>query len=99
VSGFDVNAKVAKKAKAERIATLGSAADVAQKAEVVMIMVATGEQVEEVITGSLLGKLAPGSVICALEMAQDAKIPMPLGGLVDQLVKSINQEKMKALLS
>jgi hypothetical protein len=24
---------------------------------------------------------------------------MPLGGLVDQLVKSINQEKMKALLS
>jgi 3-hydroxyisobutyrate dehydrogenase-like beta-hydroxyacid dehydrogenase len=35
----------------------------------------------------------------ALEMAQDAKIPMPLGGLVDQLVKSINQERMKALLS
>jgi 3-hydroxyisobutyrate dehydrogenase len=35
----------------------------------------------------------------ALEMAQDAKIPMPLGGLVDQLVKSINQERMKAPLS
>jgi len=35
----------------------------------------------------------------ALEMAQDAKMPMPLGGLVDQLVKSINQEKMKALLA
>ena len=25
--------------------------------------------------------------------------PMPLGGLVDQLVKGINQEKMKALLA
>jgi len=32
-------------------------------------------------------------------VAQDAKMPMPLGGLIDQLVKSINQEKMKALLS
>ena len=35
----------------------------------------------------------------ALELAQDAKVPMPLSGLVDQLVKSINQEKMKALLA
>jgi hypothetical protein len=35
----------------------------------------------------------------ALEMAQDARIPMALGGPVDRLVKSINQEKMKALLS
>ena len=35
----------------------------------------------------------------ALEMALDAKMPMPLGGLVDQLVKSINQDKMNALLS
>jgi hypothetical protein len=35
----------------------------------------------------------------ALEMTQDAKIPMPLGRLVDQLLKSINQGKMKALLS
>jgi len=26
-------------------------------------------------------------------------VPMPLAGLVDQLVKSINQEKMKALLA
>jgi hypothetical protein len=32
-------------------------------------------------------------------MAQDAKLPMPLSGLVDQLVKNINQEKMKSLLS
>jgi 3-hydroxyisobutyrate dehydrogenase-like beta-hydroxyacid dehydrogenase len=239
VSGFDVSAEVMTKAKAKGIATLGSSADVGSKAEVVMIMVATGEQVEEVITGSLLNKLAPGSVICiassvspelcqrmaklaaekgcgvldkpvvlgqeaadngeliiytggedkwverakpalesfgrvmhlggvgtgqiaktinnlllwacmcanfealtfakkigadipkliaalgegsganwslsrwgkstgkwaekdmdvALEMAQAAKLPMPLGGLVDQLIKSINQDKMKALLS
>lgn len=239
VSGFDVSPDMMTRAKGEGIATLGSSADVGAQAEVVMIMVATGEQVEEVITGSLLGKLAPGSVICiassvspelcqrmaklaaekgcgvldtpvvlgqeaadngelviytggddkwverakpalesfgrvlhlggvgtgqiaktinnlllwscmcanyealtfakkigadipkliaalgegsganwslsrwgrstgkwaekdmdvALEMAQNAKMPMPLGGLVDQLVKSINQEKMKALLS
>ncbi len=239
VSGFDVSAEVMSKAKANDIATLGSSAEVGQKSEVVVIMVATGEQVEEVITGSLLGKLAAGSVICiassvspelcqrmdklaaekgcgvldtpvvlgqeaadngqlviytggdekwverarpalesfgrvmhlggvgtgqiaktinnlllwscmcanyealtfakkigadipkliaalgegsganwslsrwgkstgkwaekdmdvAMEMAQDAKMPMPLSGLVDQLVKSINQEKMKALLS
>lgn len=239
VSGFDVSAEVMGKAKANDIATLGSSAEVGQKSEVVVIMVATGEQVEEVITGSLLGKLAAGSVICiassvspelcqrmdklaaekgcgvldtpvvlgqeaadngqlviytggdekwverarpalesfgrvmhlggvgtgqiaktinnlllwscmcanyealtfarkigadipkliaalgegsganwslsrwgkstgkwaekdmdvALEMAQDAKMPMPLSGLVDQMVKSINQEKMKALLS
>jgi hypothetical protein len=35
----------------------------------------------------------------ALDIAQHAKVPMPLAGLVDQLVKSINQEKMKALIS
>ena len=32
----------------------------------------------------------------ALELAQAAKMPLPLGGLVDQLVKQINQERMKA---
>ena len=35
----------------------------------------------------------------ALDLAQHAKVPMPLGGLVDQLMKQINQDKMKALLS
>jgi 3-hydroxyisobutyrate dehydrogenase-like beta-hydroxyacid dehydrogenase len=35
----------------------------------------------------------------ALELAQDARTPMPLAGLVDQLMKQIDQEKMKALLS
>jgi len=64
VSGFDVSSEMMTRAKGEGIATLGSSAEVGQKAEVVVIMVATGEQVEEVITGSLLDKLAPGSVIC-----------------------------------
>jgi hypothetical protein len=35
----------------------------------------------------------------ALDLAQHAKQPMPLAGLVDQLVKNLNQERMKALLS
>jgi len=35
----------------------------------------------------------------ALDLAQRAKVAMPLAGLVDQLMKHINQEKMKALLS
>ena len=35
----------------------------------------------------------------ALELAQHAKVPMPLAALVDQLMKHINQDKMKALLS
>lgn len=35
----------------------------------------------------------------ALELAQSAKVPRPPYGLVDQLVKGINQERMKALLS
>jgi 3-hydroxyisobutyrate dehydrogenase-like beta-hydroxyacid dehydrogenase len=239
VAGYDVSAEASARAKDKGIATQGSAAEVGARAEVVVIMVATGEQVEEVITGGLLDKLASGSVICiassvspelcqrmaklaeaknvgvldtpvvlgqeaadngtlviytggeekwverarpaleafgrvlhlgppgtgqiaktinnmllwacmaanyesltlakklgadiprliaalmegsganwslsrwgkgtgkwaekdmdvALDMAQDAKVPMPLSGLVDQLVKTINQDKMKALLS
>jgi hypothetical protein len=35
----------------------------------------------------------------ALDLAQHAKVPLPLAGLVDQLMKEINQDKMKALLS
>lgn len=239
VAGYDVSAEATGRAKSKGIGTCASVGEVGQRAEVVVIMVATGGQVEEVITGGLLGKLAPGSVICiassvspelcqrmaklaeakgvgvldtpvvlgqeaadngtlviyaggeekwverakpalesfgrvlhlggvgtgqiaktinnmmlwacmtanyesltlakklgadiprliaalmegsganwslsrwgkgtgkwaekdmdvALDMAQDAKVPMPLGGLVDQLVKTINQDKMKALLS
>jgi 3-hydroxyisobutyrate dehydrogenase-like beta-hydroxyacid dehydrogenase len=49
--------------------------------------------------GKGTGKWSEKDMDVALDLAQDAKVPMPLGGLVDQLMKRINQEKMKALLS
>jgi 3-hydroxyisobutyrate dehydrogenase-like beta-hydroxyacid dehydrogenase len=47
--------------------------------------------------GTGTGKWAEKDMDVALDIAQHAKVPMPLAGLVDQLVKSINQDKMKAL--
>jgi len=35
----------------------------------------------------------------ALDLAQSVRMPMPLAGLVDQLMKTIDQAKMKALLA
>jgi 3-hydroxyisobutyrate dehydrogenase len=49
--------------------------------------------------GKSTGKWAEKDMDVALDLAQDAKVPMPLAGLVDQLVKHLNQERMKALLS
>jgi len=49
--------------------------------------------------GKSTGKWSEKDMDVALGLAQDAKMPVPLAGLVDQLVKQINQEKMKALLS
>lgn len=49
--------------------------------------------------GKSTGKWAQKDMDVALDLAQEAKMPMPLAGLVDQLVKNINQDKMKALLS
>jgi 3-hydroxyisobutyrate dehydrogenase-like beta-hydroxyacid dehydrogenase len=49
--------------------------------------------------GKSTGKWAEKDMDVALELAQDAKMAMPLAGLVDQLVKHLNQERMKALLS
>jgi 3-hydroxyisobutyrate dehydrogenase-like beta-hydroxyacid dehydrogenase len=49
--------------------------------------------------GKSTGKWSEKDMDVALELAQEAKVPMPLSGLVDQLVKGINQERMKALLS
>jgi 3-hydroxyisobutyrate dehydrogenase-like beta-hydroxyacid dehydrogenase len=49
--------------------------------------------------GKSTGKWSEKDMDVALELAQDARVTMPLSGLVDQLVKSINQDKMKALLS
>jgi 3-hydroxyisobutyrate dehydrogenase-like beta-hydroxyacid dehydrogenase len=49
--------------------------------------------------GKSTGKWAEKDMDVALDMAQAAKCPVPLAGLVDQLMKGMNQEKMKALLS
>ncbi len=49
--------------------------------------------------GKGTGKWAEKDMDVALELAQAAKVPMPLSALVDQLVKSINQERMRALLA
>jgi 3-hydroxyisobutyrate dehydrogenase len=49
--------------------------------------------------GTGTGKWAEKDMDVALTIAQDAKVPVPLAGLVDQMVKSINQDKMKALIA
>jgi 3-hydroxyisobutyrate dehydrogenase-like beta-hydroxyacid dehydrogenase len=49
--------------------------------------------------GKGTGKWAEKDMDVALELAQHVKVPVPLGALVDQLMKPINQDKMKALLS
>jgi len=49
--------------------------------------------------GKGTGKWAEKDMDVALELAQATKVPAPLGALVDQLMKQINQEKMQALLS
>ena len=48
--------------------------------------------------GKSTGKWAEKDMDVALELAQDVKVPMPLAALVDQLMKGMNQEKMRALL-
>ena len=49
--------------------------------------------------GKSTGKWAAKDMHVALELAQTANVPAPLGTLVDQLMKGINQERMKALLA
>lgn len=49
--------------------------------------------------GKSTGKWSEKDMDVALDLAQAAKVPLPLLGLVDQLVKSLNQERMKALLA
>ena len=49
--------------------------------------------------GKSTGKWAEKDMDVALELAQDAKFPMPLAALVDQLMKGMDQAKMKALMS
>ena len=49
--------------------------------------------------GKSTGKWAEKDMDVALALAQDAKTAVPLAALVDQLMKGMNQEKMKALLA
>jgi 3-hydroxyisobutyrate dehydrogenase-like beta-hydroxyacid dehydrogenase len=49
--------------------------------------------------GMSTGKWAEKDMDVALELAQDAKTAVPLAALVDQLMKGMNQDKMKALLA
>jgi 3-hydroxyisobutyrate dehydrogenase-like beta-hydroxyacid dehydrogenase len=49
--------------------------------------------------GSATGKWAEKDMDVAIELAQEAKVPVPLAALVDQLMKGMNQDKMKSLLS
>ena len=49
--------------------------------------------------GKSTGKWAEKDMDVALDLAQSVRMPMPLAGLVDQLMKTIDQAKMKALLA
>jgi 3-hydroxyisobutyrate dehydrogenase-like beta-hydroxyacid dehydrogenase len=48
--------------------------------------------------GESTGKWAEKDLDVAMDLAQDAKVPVPLSALVDQLMKGMNQEKMRTLL-
>lgn len=49
--------------------------------------------------GKSTGKWAEKDMDVALDLAQSAKLPLPLNGLVDQLMKTMNREKMQSLLA
>ena len=70
VTGYDVSADANARAKAFGVAICGSAAEVGASAEVVIVMVATDDQVREVVLASgLLDRLARGAVICVASSA------------------------------
>jgi 3-hydroxyisobutyrate dehydrogenase-like beta-hydroxyacid dehydrogenase len=65
VAGYDLASDAMKRAKAAGVEVVGNAAEVGARAEIVIVMVATDGQVEDVIVRSgLLDRLAKGSVIC-----------------------------------
>ena len=63
VSGYDIDAAASERARGHGIKPCGSAAEVAREAEVIVIMVAIEEQVDDV-SSSLISALAPNTVIC-----------------------------------
>jgi 3-hydroxyisobutyrate dehydrogenase-like beta-hydroxyacid dehydrogenase len=65
VAGYDLLPEAMARAKAAGVKTMGGIADVGESAEVVIVMVATDKQVEDVIVHSgLLDRLKKGSVVC-----------------------------------
>jgi 3-hydroxyisobutyrate dehydrogenase-like beta-hydroxyacid dehydrogenase len=65
VTGFDILPEPAAKAKAAGVAITPDVASVGEGAEVVIVMVATDRQVDDVVLHSgLLDRLKPGAVIC-----------------------------------
>jgi 3-hydroxyisobutyrate dehydrogenase-like beta-hydroxyacid dehydrogenase len=49
--------------------------------------------------GKSTGKWAEKDMDVALDLAQSVKLPLPLNGLVDQLMKTMNRERMQSLLA
>src|ERR1700686_5770295 len=65
VAGYDIDADAVRRAETDGIRHRTSPAEIGRHAEVVIVMVATDEQVESVVEHSgLIDALAPGSVIC-----------------------------------
>src|SRR5262249_47515268 len=63
VMGYDVSADATARAQGQGVKICGSIGEVADGAEVVVVMVATEAQVREVAAG-LINRLARGAVIC-----------------------------------
>src|ERR1700685_949078 len=65
VAGYDIDADAVRRAENDGIRHRGSPAEIGKFAEVVVVMVATDEQVETVVEHSgLIDALALGQVIC-----------------------------------
>jgi 3-hydroxyisobutyrate dehydrogenase-like beta-hydroxyacid dehydrogenase len=65
VAGYDVAPEANARAKGRGVAIVSGPAEIGGRADVVIVMVATDAQVENVIVRSgLLDKLAKGAVIC-----------------------------------
>src|SRR5262245_47529348 len=65
VTGFDIDIDAMRRAVGHGMRTCLSAAQVGEHAEVVVVMVANDQQIEEVIAQSgLLDRLERGSVVC-----------------------------------
>src|SRR5579864_1579041 len=65
VAGYDIDADAVRRAENDGIRHRTSPAEIGRHAEIVVVMVATDEQVEAVVEHSgLIDALAPGAVIC-----------------------------------